>query len=101
MPFGEVGVNENTNATTNSTANIYPNPAYGISTVEFSSPVLTHANIDIYNSMGQKIQTIKEANFIQGTHYLSFNADILQDGTYFVNIKTDKVTITKSFVVTR
>ncbi|MGA2297090.1 MAG: Omp28-related outer membrane protein [FCB group bacterium] len=101
MPFGEVGVNENTNTPTNSTATIYPNPAYGISTIEFTTPVLTHASVDIYNALGQKIQAIKEANFIQGTHYIAFNADALQNGTYFVNIKTDTGTITQSFVVVR
>ncbi|MFA6571820.1 MAG: Omp28-related outer membrane protein, partial [Bacteroidota bacterium] len=66
---------------------IFPNPAYGITTIKFTASGYTKADIQIYNTLGMLVQTIKSGEFAPGEHYLVFDADKLSQGMYYVSIR--------------
>jgi hypothetical protein len=80
---------------------IFPNPAYGITTVKFTASGYTKADIQIYNALGMLVQTIKSGEFAPGEHYVVFDADKLSQGMYYVSIRADGTTSVQSFSVVR
>lgn len=71
--------------------NVFPNPANNIFTITLSP---TTRQIQILNSLGQIIQR----KSVEGQRTLDFK--ITQNGIYFIQVITDKVTVTKKIIVT-
>lgn len=67
----------------------YPNPfnATTIIPFEISSPGMV--NLSIYNLLGQKINTILGQNMSAGTYTVSWDADFVPSGTYFVQLEVN------------
>lgn len=76
---------------TNSTISVFPNPTNNNFTI--SVPPVTK-RIQIANSLGQIVQR----NIVDGQTNLDF--EITQNGIYFIQIITDKETVTKKLIVT-
>ncbi len=73
----------------------YPNPFNPSTTIQFSVPVRSQVEIDIYNVMGQKVMTAINAAFNAGTHNITIDASALSSGTYIYRLKTEGVTLTQ------
>jgi len=83
----------------------YPNPfgksAYSVSqstTIAFELPSEDVVKINIYNSIGEIVRSVKESRYSAGRHEYTFNASNLPSGVYLYQIQTKKFQDTKKFV---
>ncbi|MCB9249862.1 MAG: T9SS type A sorting domain-containing protein [Ignavibacteriales bacterium] len=65
----------------------YPNPFNGDATIEFSLPNDIITNITVYNSIGEKIQTLVNEKLSSGYHKVFFKANNLPSGVYIYTLK--------------
>ena len=87
----EVAVNE---------LRVFPNPAKDISFVYFNLERPAKVEVSVYNVVGQKVETLRQGNFIAGQHRAAVDASSLQEGVYFITVKAGETeTTTKLFVV--
>ena len=68
---------------------IVPNPTTDATTIKFTSEQTTEAEIEIVNSVGQRIWSAGNIRIIDGWNSILWNANDVQPGTYFVRIKTN------------
>lgn len=68
----------------------YPNPFNPSTTIRFSLPKETQLKINIYNMLGQIVETIAEGTYEAGYHKLSFNASYLPSGVYIYRIESNE-----------
>ena len=71
---------------------MYPNPAHKSVTIFSDDNIM---NINIYNLLGQQIETMK----LNGTSKYSLNTDELAAGVYIVKIGTEKGCVAKQLLV--
>jgi len=83
----------------------YPNPfgksSYSGSqstTIAFELPSEDVVKINIYNSIGEIVKSVKEKRYSAGRHEYFFNAGNLSSGIYLYQIQTKKFQDTKKFV---
>ena len=50
-------------------------------------PTATHVQLTVYNLLGQKINSIVNKNQPAGTYQLTFEANHLSSGVYFIELK--------------
>jgi predicted secreted hydrolase len=65
----------------------YPNPFNPSTHISFSLPQREHVVIDIYNTIGQYIKTVKNQVLNAGYHELVFDGQNLSSGIYFYRIE--------------
>lgn len=79
-----------------------PNPAFGITTIDFELEKYTEKlNLEVFDMTGRKVVNIERNELASGRHSLNFDASVLSSGTYFYSIKTDTGRITKRMVITK
>lgn len=79
----------------------YPNPFNPTTTIKFSLPTSDYVSINIYNTIGQLVETLANKNFQSGYHTLDFNASNLPSGIYFYRIQTGNEVITKQMTLVK
>jgi hypothetical protein len=90
-----LGDNQNTDLEQN-----FPNPFAETTTFNYRLNETGNVSFRIFNANGQLIQTIEQGNMTTGDHQLVINADQLNNGLYYVQMKTgDKVSNRKMTVV--
>ncbi len=62
----------------------YPNPFNAMTTLNVSLPETAPLTVTVYNTNGQQVATLANSQFNAGSHELSFNANNLASGLYFV-----------------
>lgn len=67
----------------------YPNPFNPTTDIEFALPEQAHVNLTVYNMLGQRVETIADQTFQQGTHTVSFDASGLPSGNYIYRLETE------------
>jgi len=67
----------------------YPNPFNPSTTIRFSLPKETQLKINIYNMLGELVQTLAEGTYEAGYHKISFNAGNLGSGMYIYRIESN------------
>ncbi|MFP4543961.1 MAG: T9SS type A sorting domain-containing protein [Candidatus Kapaibacterium sp.] len=86
------------NFTSENIAEIYPNPTYGASTLQFSLVNDTQVKAEVYNLLGTKVMTLMDEYLITGTYKLDFDASALNSGMYVIKISTNDDNITTRFI---
>jgi hypothetical protein len=66
----------------------YPNPFNPSTSIRFSLPTQTKVKINIYNILGELIETLAEGTYETGYHKVTFNASNLPSGTYIYRIES-------------
>jgi len=84
--FDATAITENTLA---EALTIYPNPTRDVITINFETLTLQNININIINSLGQKVYASTFNNHI-GSLNENINLSSFSEGLYFVKITTDK-----------
>jgi len=69
--------------------NIYPNPASYITCIPVSICVNTFIEIEMFDIMGKKVDTIYEGNILKGDRNFFINAANYPKGIYFVRLKNN------------
>ncbi|MCF8302145.1 MAG: T9SS type A sorting domain-containing protein [Bacteroidales bacterium] len=76
----------------------YPNPFSNKTTIAFSLPRSSNVELVIFNDLGQKVKTLTNKFYQQGTHKLSWtrrndNGETLPPGMYIYSLKVDDQTL--------
>ncbi|MCW9097668.1 MAG: T9SS type A sorting domain-containing protein [Ignavibacteriaceae bacterium] len=77
----------------------YPNPFNPSTKISYSIPVEGFVNLDVYNSIGQKVASLVNENKTAGTYEVNFDAAKLSSGIYFYKIASGNFTETKKMIL--
>ena len=77
----------------------YPNPFNPSTTIQFSIPEQTFVNLEIYNSLGEKISNLVSGETSAGNYKYEWNAPNLPSGIYFYTLTTDNFRETKKSIL--
>ena len=77
----------------------YPNPFNPSTTIQFSIPEQTFVNLEIYNSLGEKISNLVSGEMSAGNYKYEWNTPNLPSGIYFYTLTTDNFRETKKSIL--
>lgn len=80
---------------------VYPSIGHGQFIIAFTLPAAGQVMLDIYNALGHKVSTVYEGNVSENTTVLTFSADDLPAGIYFVRIHSRRMQATKKLVISQ
>ena len=69
----------------------YPNPFNPTTTIEFSLLQNSQVTLSVYNVIGRHVATLANGALDAGVHHVSFNADGLNSGVYFYEIRVGEL----------
>jgi len=79
--------------------NNYPNPFTERTVVQYGLNQDGHTNIQLYNTAGTLLQTLKTSEFQKaGTYSFELEAKDLPNGVYYINIQSGEQAITQSII---
>ncbi len=97
---GNTGVDEI--VTNVATVSLYPNPATDIINITYSLKNATTVSFEVFNIIGQNVQTTKPSELTKGEYRTTINTSELKNGVYFVAVKEgSKVVNTLKFVINK
>ena len=79
----------------------YPNPFKNKTTIKYCVAYKTNVEITVLNSEGKTIEKLIDKEIKAGTYAVSWNAENLQSGVYFYQLKAGKLIDTKKMVLLR
>ena len=84
----------------------HPNPFNAYTTIEYHIPVRTHVTLDIFNVLGQHIQTIADAEHSAGTHIRSWDGrsasgETVSSGIYLFRLRTGDMVVTRKMMLVK
>ncbi|NWG29574.1 MAG: T9SS type A sorting domain-containing protein [Ignavibacteriaceae bacterium] len=77
----------------------YPNPFNPSTTIRFSLPKETSLKINIYNMLGELVETLAEGTYEAGYHKATLNASSLPSGAYVYRIESSEFTQVRKMVL--
>jgi hypothetical protein len=78
----------------------YPNPFNPTTTIKFALSVDGRVKINIYNSLGQLVETLVDKEIESGYHEVNFNASKLASGIYLYQLQAnDYVSVKKMILI--
>ncbi len=92
------GINEMSNV---SDISIYPNPTADNSNVDFNLSAGSNVSVALTNQLGQVVIKSEMGNLSTGSQHYLLNTEGLNNGLYFLSIKTGNGTITKKIAVNK
>ena len=78
-----------------------PNPFNGTTTIKFYVPTNENVTIAVYNMLGEYVAEVTNEIFNAGKHEVTFDANNLGQGTYFVRMSTEGFTATKNMNIVK
>ncbi|MCH8568380.1 MAG: T9SS type A sorting domain-containing protein [Balneolales bacterium] len=79
----------------------YPNPFNPTTNISFSLPEASQVAITVYNTMGQRVGTIRNEMFAAGRHTVTWDAAGLASGVYMYKLSADNFTKTKKMTLVK
>lgn len=76
----------------------FPNPFNSSTIIQFQLAQENKIRIELYNILGEKIQTIVEGFYSRGMHSINFSSDKLPSGIYLYKMETGTQTLIKKFI---
>jgi len=76
-----------------------PNPFSTQTKFTFYIPNDCFVRFEIFNSLGEKVESLLATNLLKGKHSINFDSDVLTTGTYYYRLKTPKFEQTKKMVI--
>ncbi len=69
-------------------ANMYPNPAKDLVTVDFTLEETTSLDIEVYNALGQRVKSLGNTDYDQGQNSVQVDVADLANGVYTVRMQS-------------
>jgi uncharacterized protein (DUF362 family) len=79
----------------------FPNPFNASTIIEYRMPRDGYVSLEVYNSMGQRIEVLVDGWRTRGAHMASWNARKRASGAYFYRFRTDGFEETRKMVLIR
>jgi len=77
----------------------YPNPFNPVTTISFMLPKPDHITLEVFNSLGQKVQTLLKTEMTAGSFNVEFQASYLPSGIYYYRIKSSEYQCVKKMIL--
>jgi serine protease len=77
----------------------YPNPFNPITTIKFDLPYATQVRLDIFNILGQRVETVVDEVLQAGPHSFTWDGGQMASGIYLYRLTTDNFTSTRKMVL--
>lgn len=78
----------------------YPNPFNPSTTIKFALPVDSKVKINVYNSLGQLVETLVDKEMASGYHEVNFDGSKLTSGVYLYQLQSsDYVSVKKMLLI--
>jgi len=78
----------------------YPNPFNPSTTIEYQIPKTCQVDLNIYNTLGQKVATLVSQKQTTGNYEIEWNASNFASGIYYYRLETDQGFVeTKKLIV--
>ena len=78
---------------------LYPNPFNPVTNINFFIPLSGYIELNVYNSLGQKVASLINKNLSAGNHLVSWVGSELPSGVYLVRLKYGDVIKTQKAVL--
>ena len=85
------GINDNIPASIPSEFSLsqnYPNPFNPSTNMAFALPKNGRVTLKVFNTLGQQVATLVDADYLAGTHQVNFDASSLSSGVYIYTISS-------------
>jgi hypothetical protein len=100
VPQGTAGVNDESETPKEfSLAQNYPNPFNPITTFRYSIPTESKVIINVYDMLGNEIETLINEEKSAGTYEITWYAENLPSGVYFYQLKAGSFTESKKMIL--
>jgi hypothetical protein len=77
----------------------HPNPFNPSTTIKFALPISSNVKINVYNSLGQLVETLVDEEIESGYHEVKFDASQLSSGVYLYQLKAGSFIETKKMIL--
>ena len=77
----------------------YPNPFNPVTTINFALPVSGYVNLSVYNSLGEKVETLTNEFLDAGYHKIEWKANNYSSGVYYYRIESEKYSDVKKMIL--
>ncbi len=77
----------------------YPNPFNPITNIKFTLPRSAKVVVEIFNMLGQHVETLVDRRMPAGTHFIAFNGAQLASGLYLYRLRTDNFQAVKKMIL--
>jgi hypothetical protein len=77
----------------------FPNPFNPVTTIEFSIPEQSFVTLDIFNSLGEKVEVLIAEELNAGRFKFNWNAGNLTSGTYYYSLTADNFNQAKKLIL--
>ena len=77
----------------------YPNPFNPNTQIDFIVPETANVQLQMYNILGQKVQTLKNERMGPGYYSITFEANSLSSGVYIYQLQMGNKIITKRMLL--
>lgn len=81
--------------------NNYPNPFNPTTNISFTIPVTENVQLNVYNVLGQRVQTLMNGVMPAGTHTVNFNAANLASGVYIYQVRAGNFVQNKTMMLVK
>jgi hypothetical protein len=77
----------------------FPNPFNSISIIQYSTPTSGELQIELFNTLGEKVKTLVNKFHTKGMYVVKLSSDDLSSGIYLYRLKTEKKSLTKKLII--
>lgn len=77
----------------------YPNPFNARTLIQYGIPATSRVRLELYNLLGQKIQTLVDDTKPAGYYYFEMNGSDLPSGVYFYRLEANQFTATNKLLL--
>lgn len=79
----------------------YPNPFNPSTTIQFSLNKVADVQLEVFNAMGQLVQTLVNQRLTSGSHNYTFDGSGLNSGVYFVRLSSQEMVQTQKMTLVK
>lgn len=101
MPQGVIDVPINSTKSDKRHIEIYPSPIVNKGVIKYELDCSAIVSVNIYNVLGNKINTIYEGQNSPGTHFWSYDVNGIKPGIYIVRLNIGKLSVNKKIIIFR